>query len=248
MSTSTVNPETITEPLFDGDTGSFPVQLRQLLVKLLRGPYLDGAVDPAGWQLLLDQRAAITGYVSEIFLGLSIDPERKIAMLNPVDVDLPHSAPIAPRRGLKRDETLLALRLRLLLEQHSGSGTDAVISRTAMHEILAEHRTASDRDDKRFAESCDAAIGRLNTLRLITGTELVDEYRISPALAMALPIASIQDIPGYIAAIDNTEAQPALPDQPGEAHQGQLAEDPDEPPLPGGGDARISDESQMVQE
>ncbi|MCW4466438.1 DUF4194 domain-containing protein [Glutamicibacter sp. MNS18] len=213
MSPGLPNTAPTVEPLFDGDSGSFPLHLRQLIVKLLRGPYLDGAVDAAGWQLLLDQREAISRYVAEIFLTISLDEDRKIAMLTPVQLEKAHTSPIAPRRGLKRDETLLALRLRLLLEQHAGSGTDAVISRSAMHDILAEHRTSSDRDDKRFAEACEAAISRLHTLRLVTSTELADEYRISPALAMALPITSIQDIPAHIAAIDNTEAQPVLPEE-----------------------------------
>ncbi|MFC9935388.1 DUF4194 domain-containing protein [Glutamicibacter sp. NPDC127525] len=192
----------ITEPLFEGDTGKFPLPLRQLLVRLLRGPYLDGSIDASAWQLLLDQQQSISDYFSEIFLALQLDMDRKIAMLAPVQIEQVHTSPIAPRRPLKRDETLLALRLRLLLEQHSGSGSDAVISRAGMHEILAEHRQTSDRDDKRFAESCDAAVTRLHALRLLTGTELENEFRISPALAMALPITNIQDIPRYIAAID----------------------------------------------
>lgn len=205
MTTSDAYAAPITEPLFEGDTGQFVLPLRQLLVRLLRGPYLDGSVDAAAWQLLLDQQQAIGDYFSEIFLSLSLDMDRKIAMLTPVQIEQVHTSPIAPRRPLKRDETLLALRLRLLLEQHSGSGSDAVISRTGMHEILAEHRQASDRDDKRFAESCDAAVARLQSLRLLTSTELDDEFRIAPALAMALPISSIQDIPRYIAAIDANE-------------------------------------------
>ncbi|WP_404289374.1 DUF4194 domain-containing protein [Glutamicibacter arilaitensis] len=196
----------IIEPLFEGDRGSYSLELRQLLVRLLRGPYLDGSIDPASWQLLLDQQEAVGAYVSEIFLTISMDTDRKIAMLTPAQIDQVHTSPIAPRRALKRDETLLALRLRMLLEQHSGTGTDAVLSRRAMHEILAEHRSPSDRDDKRFAESCDAAVARLNSLRLLTGTELADEFRISPALAMALPISRIEDIPQYISAIDANES------------------------------------------
>lgn len=202
MTTSDSYAAPITDPLFDGDTGKFALPLRQLLVRLLRGPYLDGSTDPSAWQLLLDQQQSISDYFSEIFLALRLDMDRKIAMLAPVQIEQVHTSPIAPRRPLKRDETLLALRLRLLLEQHSGSGSDAVISRAGMHEILAEHRQASDRDDKRFAESCDAAVTRLQSLRLLTGTELENEFRISPALAMALPITNIQDIPRYIAAID----------------------------------------------
>lgn len=205
MTTNDAYAAPITEPLFDGDTGNFSLVLRQLLVRLLRGPYLDGSVDAAAWQLLLDQQQTISDYFSEIFLSLTLDMDRKIAMLTPAQIEQVHTAPIAPRRPLKRDETLLALRLRLLLEQHSGSGNDAVVSRSTMHEILAEHRQSTDRDDKRFAESCDAAIGRLQSLRLLTSTELENEFRISPALAMALPLSNIQDIPRYIAAIDANE-------------------------------------------
>lgn len=206
MTSTKTSEAPITEPLFDGDRGNFSLELRQLLVRLLRGPYLDGSLDPVAWQLLLDQQKAIGAYVSEIFLSITLDTDRKIAMLTPAQIDQVHTAPIAPRRALKRDETLLALRLRLLLEQHSGSGSEAVLSRNAMHEILAEHRSVTDRDDKRFAESCDAAIARLVTLRLLTGTELADELRISPALAMALPISRIEDIPRYLAAIDANES------------------------------------------
>ncbi|MEG2578341.1 MAG: hypothetical protein RSA54_11495, partial [Glutamicibacter sp.] len=57
----------ITEPLFEGDTGKFPLPLRQLLVRLLRGPYLDGSIDASAWQLLLDQQQSISDYFSEIF-------------------------------------------------------------------------------------------------------------------------------------------------------------------------------------
>ncbi|WP_334122316.1 DUF4194 domain-containing protein [Glutamicibacter sp.] len=205
MTTSDAYAAPIAEPLFEGDTGKYSLPLRQLLVRLLRGPYLDGSLDAAAWQLLLDQQQSISDYFSEIFLALTLDMDRKIAMLAPVQIEQVHTAPIAPRRPLKRDETLLALRLRLLLEQQSGSGNDAVISRSAMHEILSEHRQASDRDDKRFAESCEAAIARLQSLRLLTSTELENEFRISPALAMALPLKNIADIPRYIAAIDANE-------------------------------------------
>ena len=225
MTFSAAPNENISEELFEGDTGSFPLPVRQLLVKLLRGPYLDGALDPTGWQLLLDSQKVLAAYFAEIFLKLQLDMDRKVAMLAPVETEYPHTTPIAPRRPLKRDETLLALRLRLLLEQHHGTGSDAVISRAAMHDILAEHRGANDRDDKRFAESCEAAIARLFSLRLLTSTQLPDELRISPALAMALPLSAIQDIPGYIAAIeanDNSLSLATTDDSFDEAEQSDL--------------------------
>lgn len=188
--------------LFEGDTGSFDLQLRQLLVRLLRGPYLDGVAEPRLWQLVLDRRAEIAAYVAEIFLRLEIDQTRKIALLSPVSIEAPHTTAIAPRRALKREETLLALRLRLLLERHQGTGTDAVITREASREILLEHRIPEDTDDKKLEETTDAAIARLLSLKLILPTELENEYKVSGALALALPFATIEEIPEYIAAIE----------------------------------------------
>ena len=188
--------------LFEGDTGSFELPLRQLLVRLLRGPYLDGIAEPRLWQLVLDRRAEIAAYVAEIFLVLEVDANRKIALLAPVDLEAAHTTAIAPRRALKREETLLALRLRLLLERHAGSGTDAVITREAAREILLEHRAPGDTDDKKLEENTDAALTRLLNLKLILPTELGDEYKVSGALALALPFASIEEIPEYIKAIE----------------------------------------------
>ena len=192
--------------LFEGDTGSFELPLRQLLVRLLRGPYLDGVAEPRLWQLVLDRRAEVSAYVAEIFLVLEIDASRKIALLSPVDLEAAHTTAIAPRRALKREETLLALRLRLLLERHAGSGTDAVVTREAAREIILEHRAPGDTDDKKLEETTDAALARLLSLKLILPTELDNEYKVSGALALALPFATIEEIPDYIAAIERVGA------------------------------------------
>lgn len=201
--------------LFDGDTGRFGLPLRQALVRLLRGPYLDGTADARLWQLVLDRRTDIAAFVSELFLRLEVDTERKIALLVPVDVEAPHTTAIAPRRPLKREETLLALRLRLLLDRHTGTGTDATVTRAAAREILEEHAQPGAVDDKRLEELTDASLARLLGLKLILPTELDDEYRVSPALALALPFESIDEIPAYIAAIERSGSgdEPAETDE-----------------------------------
>lgn len=196
--------------LFEGDTGSFDLAVRQLLVRLMRGPYLDGAAEPRLWQLLLDRRRDVGAYVAELFLLLELDIERKIALLVPVDIDAPHTTAIAPRKPLRREETLLALRLRLLLDRHAGTGTDPVISRAAAREILEEHRPPGTADDKRLEEQTDSSLARLLTLKLILPTELSDEYRVSGALALALPFDTIQEIPAYLGAIERSVAEPSL--------------------------------------
>lgn len=190
--------------LFDGDTGQFSLEIRRALVRLLRGPYVDGTADPRLWTAIVDHRQAIGSYLSEIFLLLTIDSERKIAMLAPAEIEATHSSPIVARKPLRREETLLALRLRLLLDRHAGSGTDATISRAGAREILGEHRQPGAVDDKRLEELTDSSIARLLALRLILPTELAHVYRVSNALAMALPFDSVEQIPAYLQALDNS--------------------------------------------
>lgn len=192
--------------LFAGDTGSFPLELRQALVRLLRGPYIDGTVDPALWTTILSHAVSLQQYLSEIFLLLSVDADRKIALLTPVPMDAVHTQPIVARKPLRREETLLALRLRVLLDRHAGSGTDVTVSRSSARDILAEHRQPGTLDDKRLDEQTDAALARLMGLKLILPTELPGEYRVSNALALALPFDSIEQIPAYLAALDKSAA------------------------------------------
>lgn len=200
------------EQLFDGDTGRFELALRQALIRLLRGPYLDGAADARLWQLVLDRRVEISAFVAELFLKLQVDTERKIALLVPVPMETVHTTAIVPRKPLRREETLLALRLRLLLDRHAGTGTDPVISRAGAREILEEHRHPGAVDDKRLEELTDSSLARLAALKLILPTELDHEYRVSGALALALPFDSIDEIPAYLQSLDRVDdaAEPTL--------------------------------------
>lgn len=195
--------------LFAGDTGSLPLDMRQALVRLLRGPYIDGGADPSLWTTILTNKASLQQYLSEIFLLLSIDPERKIAMLAPADIEAVHTQPIVARKPLRREETLLALRLRMLLDRHASTGTDVTITRSGAREILAEHRAPGSVDDKRLDEQTDSSLGRLVALKLLLPTELASEYRVSNALALALPFDSIDQIPAYLQALEQETAEDA---------------------------------------
>ncbi|MCU1519169.1 MAG: hypothetical protein JWQ75_3890, partial [Pseudarthrobacter sp.] len=69
--------------LFPGDTGVLSMKVRQALVKLLKGPYVDGGRDEKLWTTLLDNQLILRSRLSELFLTLQLDHERKIAVLRP---------------------------------------------------------------------------------------------------------------------------------------------------------------------
>jgi len=214
--------------LFAGDTGAFALDIRQALVRLLRGPYVDGAVDPALWTTIQTHRTSLQQYLSEIFLLLTLDADRKIAMLAPAEIEAVHTQPIVARKPLRREETLLALRLRMLLDRAAGAGIDVTITRSGAREILAEHRRPGAVDDKRLDEQTDSAIARLLALKLLVPTELTAEYRISNALALALPFDSIDAIPAYLAALDKGADEGTLELDPDSANNDGANDDSNE--------------------
>jgi hypothetical protein len=198
--------------LFPGDTGVLPMKVRQALVKLLKGPYVDGGRDEKLWTTLLDNQLILRSRLSELFLTLQLDHERKIAVLRPVDPDAiggsARSSILRQQRALSRVETIVLLRLRLLLDRHVTAQTDPTISREEIAELVAHYQPAGQQDALRDSDVVNRAITKLLARQLLLTTGLDDVYTISNALHLALPFDNIGDIPAKIEALIAATADP----------------------------------------
>ena len=188
--------------LYDGDTGELPLKVRQVLVRLLKGPYLDGGRDEKGWTTLLDHEDVLRSRLSELFLRLQIDHERKIAVLRPVDPELLGTASRATvlrqQRALSRVETILLLRLRLLLDRHTTAQTEPTVTLEELADVVAHYRPAEEQDALRDADTVARAVAKLQARRLLIPTPLEDVYLISNALPLALPFENIGDVTRHL--------------------------------------------------
>ncbi|MDE8670442.1 DUF4194 domain-containing protein [Pseudarthrobacter sp. H3Y2-7] len=205
--------------LFPGDTGVLPMKVRQALVKLLKGPYVDGGRDEKLWTTLLDNQLILRSRLSELFLTLQLDHERKIAVLRPVDPDAiggsTRSSILRQQRALSRVETIVLLRLRLLLDRHVTAQTDPTITREEIADLVAHYQPAGQQDALRDSDVVNRAITKLLARQLLLTTGLEDVYAISNALPLALPFENIGDIPAQIEALvaattDPTGTEPLL--------------------------------------
>lgn len=191
--------------LFPGDTGVLPMKVRQALVKLLKGPYVDGGRDEKLWTTLLDNQLILRSRLSELFLTLQLDHERKIAVLRPVDPEAiggsTRSSILRQQRALSRVETIVLLRLRLLLDRHVTAQTDPTITREEIAELVAHYQPAGQQDALRDTDVVNRAIAKLLARQLLLTTGLDDVYTISNALPLALPFENIGDIPAQIEAL-----------------------------------------------
>ena len=198
--------------LFPGDTGVLPMKVRQALVKLLKGPYVDGGRDEKLWTTLLDNQLILRSRLSELFLTLQLDHERKIAVLRPVDPEAiggsARSIILRQQRALSRVETIVLLRLRLLLDRHVTAQTDPTITREEIAELVAHYQPAGQQDALRDSDVVNRAITKLLARQLLLTTGLDDVYTISNALPLALPFDNIGDIAAQIEALVAATADP----------------------------------------
>ncbi|WP_394524712.1 DUF4194 domain-containing protein [Paenarthrobacter nicotinovorans] len=220
--------------LFPGDTGVLPMKVRHALVKLLKGPYVDGARDEKLWTTLLDNQLILRSRLSELFLTLQLDHDRKIAVLRPVDPEIigasSRSSILRQQRALSRVETIVLLRLRLLLDRHVTAQTDPTITREEISDLVANYTPAGQQDALRDSDVVTRTITKLLARQLLLPTPLDDTYTISNALPLALPFENIGDIPAHIEALvavaaDESGTEPLL-DM--EADSSPAAEDGDD--------------------
>ncbi|BCW20941.1 hypothetical protein NtRootA9_36490 [Arthrobacter sp. NtRootA9] len=240
--------------LFPGDTGVLSMKVRQALVKLLKGPYIDGGRDEKLWTVLLDNQMILRSRLSEMFLTLQLDHERKIAVLRPVDPEAigggARSSILRQQRALSRVETIVLLRLRLLLDRHVTAQTDPTITREEITDLVAHYQPAGQQDALRDADVVTRAITKLLARQLLLPTGLDDVYTISNALPLALPFENIGDIPAHIEALVAASADPtgteALIDLDGDTSgddDGAGDDDADAAPAPSPGGIRPADDA-----
>lgn len=191
--------------LFPGDTGVLPMKVRQALVRLLKGPYIDGGRDEKLWTTLLDNQVILRSRLSELFLNLQLDHERKIAVLRPVDPEAiggsARSSILRQQRALSRVETIVLLRLRLLLDRHATAQTDPVITREEIAELVAHYQPSGQQDALRDTDVVNRTVTKLLARQLLLATGIEDTFAISKALPLALPFENIGDIPAQIEAL-----------------------------------------------
>ena len=183
--------------LFDGDTGSLPLKLRQALIRLLRGPYLDAGSTDRVYDTVVEHRRILASRLSELFLELVIDEDRKVAMLRAVPMAEPHTTALQRQRDMTREETLLLLRMRLVQDRHAGTGTEPLISRADVVDVLQDYVDPERRDAKHVEDLTDASIRKLaNERRLLQATELPDVWVISPGAAAGPAVREHRRHPG----------------------------------------------------
>lgn len=156
-----------TNALYEGDTGSLSFEQRQLMVTLLRGPYLTQAERPNLWQTLINSRSVIEASLANLFLSLIVDEELGVAFCrqaNVGDLDAPQLLRQFPLSYLD-SVLLLELRQRLLTAQSKGE--KAIIALETIEELLRTFDISAKTNERQFKNHVNAVIKRLTGRKLL---------------------------------------------------------------------------------
>jgi hypothetical protein len=239
--------------LFSNDHGRLPLEVRIVLARLLRGPYLDSS-NSAHWTALAVYEPAIRQWLGEVFLELVVNREDGVAFIRQIrPPELPEKAPVLLRPSrLTYLEAVLLLILRARHMSAEAMGERAVIS-LGREEIISLLNIHKKKDETNFAAvdlHVNAVIKRFvhdyKILKKLQGSS--ERYEISPVIRFIATPELIRDLAaefesilsktpdpfnevfgGQDAFIDSRSSDGPLPGKAGEGPSGPLKD-----PLTGG--------------
>jgi hypothetical protein len=180
--------------LYEGDFGRLSLELRRVLVALLRGPYLFRSEKAGLWQDLVKYQDTLRERLSDLFLELILDEEIGVAFVRQADtgdIDAPSLLNTYSYRFL---DSVLLVEMRERLMRANQSGERAVISLDEIESLLGFYEPASKRDASTFKTRVNAVIKRLRDrhLLLTLGKGRQSSFEVSPVLRVVFDAKEIE--------------------------------------------------------
>ena len=180
-----INPELPGTQLFEGDTGTLPFKTRQVLVHLLRGPYLRRDRSRHLWTELVASEAVLRSRLNDLFLDLAIDDETGVAFCRRPDTFESKAPSLLHTVRLKFLDSVLLLMLRSRLMRTAETGDRTVVAHAEIVEYLRDYDRTADRDVRLFDAHVGGVVKRLKDRKILlplSGEEL--RYEVSPVLQL----------------------------------------------------------------
>lgn len=190
-------------PLFDGDIGSLPEQLREVLVMLLKRRYLSSEEHPREYRLVLEHEPALRTRLNDQFLDLVVDREHQIAYKRQAVGETGDKYPtLLYDQAYSREETILLYSLRKLL---SGAGVDAVfVDRSDLLEHVERFRPTTATDAVGDTRATNTAIDALVKQGLLLKTNQTDRFRIPTIVRVLLDVRRLQQLRAWLQEANGT--------------------------------------------
>lgn len=198
------------DALFPGDTGTLELDTRLALVKLLRGPFLDGSKEPARWAALRRSETSVRRFLSEIFLTLIVDETERIAFTQQAtegDAAIPSVLRQVP---LTMIDSALVLFLRGQLSAVAGTGQRAIVGFDDILAQLTPYRREGTTDESAHVKRINGSVRKMIDAGVLANTSTEGRYEVSPVLRILFPAEQIAALSDAYEALRNPATDAAV--------------------------------------
>lgn len=172
-------------PLFDGDLGTEPSDIRELLTVLFKDHLLDGNQRNRLWNVLVEHEDHVRSRLHDFYLELVVEPGQRVAYKKQVDTDQDYRI-LTPQRAMSRE---LAMAVLVLVDRYQRAAVSNAPAVTVSRRDFAEawEQMWGEREKDRVArdKNAEAALKRLFETGLIIGRSPAnggENWNISPAV------------------------------------------------------------------
>lgn len=197
------------EALWPGDPGQLPYQVRQVLVRLIQGPYVSQQSTPNLWSTLLANRAVVCSRMADLFLDLALDEERGVAFARSApSTETPFPA-LMRKVPLSFTDTALLLYLRQLLLKATSQSERAYVGLEEILDHMQQYRSIDDADHALMNKRVRASVERMLKYNLLAKLEDPSRFEILPILALLITADVVSGLEAeYQAAVERANAKP----------------------------------------
>lgn len=146
------------EPLFEGDRGRLPAEVRGTLVRVLSSRFIDGVRHASLWNRVLRHEDVLRSRLHDLYLELVVDRRRQVAFTQ--QLELADDVPVLLRRDkpLTLAATVLLLHLRQEYDRGAVEGRDVVVEHRELLDHLEAWKDVDDQNPAQFRRRCENAI------------------------------------------------------------------------------------------
>lgn len=188
------------EPLFDGDEGLLPAEVRGTLVRVLTSRFVDGVRNPVHWTRVLRHEDVLRSRLHDVYLELVIDRRRQVAFTQQLELD--DDVPVLLRKDkpLTLAATVLLLHLRQEYDRGAVEGRDVVVEHRELLEHLEAWKDVDDQNPATFRKRCENAVENVKEKGILAPVS-EGRYRISGVLHSLLTAEKVDALTAALTAL-----------------------------------------------
>jgi hypothetical protein len=179
--------------LFDGDTGTLPLEARRALCQLLSGPSVDARRHSQLWPAVLRFEVQLRANLNDLFLELVLDRDAGVAFTRQADTGELETPVLLRSSPLTFIDSVLLLHLRQQLAEADAQGHRAVVEESVLVDALSVYEKNLSTDRAGFNKRVAASIAKMKENHVLEKLRSSDDrYEVSPALKLLFSAEDVQ--------------------------------------------------------